>query len=253
MKIFYFTATGNSLTVAKHIGGELISIPQIIDTENLEFSDDVIGIVFPIYSLNFPNMVKKFLERAKLKADYTFIAATCGAFAGVTLIDAQELAKENGYRFDYLTTISMLDNCLPQWEMETEKKKAEKKNIEENLKRIVCDINNRKVTEKIPTPGGKFMSWFSRTFFPIGDGYASKYIIDDKCGLCGTCAKVCPAGNILVSEKVVFKNSCEACQACIHACPKHAIHLKHERSNARWRNPEVSLNEIIAANNMQKK
>lgn len=28
MKIFYFTATGNSLAVAKKIGGELISIPQ---------------------------------------------------------------------------------------------------------------------------------------------------------------------------------------------------------------------------------
>ena len=54
MKTFYFSATGNSLSVAKRIGGELISIPQIINSEDKTVKDDVIGIVFPIYSLNFP-------------------------------------------------------------------------------------------------------------------------------------------------------------------------------------------------------
>ena len=51
MLIFYFTATGNSLAVAKRIGGNLISIPQVIDSQNLKYKDDAIGIVFPIYSL----------------------------------------------------------------------------------------------------------------------------------------------------------------------------------------------------------
>jgi len=32
MTVFYFTSTGNSLTVAKAIGGELISIPQVINS-----------------------------------------------------------------------------------------------------------------------------------------------------------------------------------------------------------------------------
>jgi flavodoxin len=31
MKVFYFTATGNCLEVAKAIGGELLSIPKILD------------------------------------------------------------------------------------------------------------------------------------------------------------------------------------------------------------------------------
>ena len=33
MTIFYFTATGNSLAVAKRIGDNLISIPQVIDNQ----------------------------------------------------------------------------------------------------------------------------------------------------------------------------------------------------------------------------
>jgi flavodoxin len=51
MTIFYFTATGNSLSVAKSIAdetdGNLISIPQVIDSENFHYKDDAIGLVFP--------------------------------------------------------------------------------------------------------------------------------------------------------------------------------------------------------------
>lgn len=47
MKILYFTATGNSLAVAKKLGGELISIPQAIKNNQYEIKDDVIGFVFP--------------------------------------------------------------------------------------------------------------------------------------------------------------------------------------------------------------
>ena len=40
MKIFYYTATGNSLDVAKRIGGQLYSIPQLLKENNY----NVVGI-----------------------------------------------------------------------------------------------------------------------------------------------------------------------------------------------------------------
>ncbi|CAG4707272.1 Uncharacterised protein (plasmid) [Enterococcus faecalis] len=43
MTILYFTATGNSLYVAKRLGGKLISIPQMIKENKYEFSDERIG------------------------------------------------------------------------------------------------------------------------------------------------------------------------------------------------------------------
>ncbi|SPW41113.1 Uncharacterised protein [Enterococcus faecium] len=49
MTILYFTATGNSLYVAKRLGGKLISIPQMIKENKYEFSDERIGIVFPVF------------------------------------------------------------------------------------------------------------------------------------------------------------------------------------------------------------
>jgi MinD superfamily P-loop ATPase containing an inserted ferredoxin domain len=80
------------------------------------------------------------------------------------------------------------------------------------------------------------------------DNNAQGYIVNEKCNKCGTCAKVCPAKNIAVTDKVSFSDHCEACLACAHLCPQNAIHLKNEKSDKRWRNPEVSISEIITAN-----
>jgi Protein involved in ribonucleotide reduction len=61
MKVFYFTATGNSLYVAKRIGGKLYSIPQMIKEHKYEFEDDAIGFVFPCYVFGLPRLVRDFV------------------------------------------------------------------------------------------------------------------------------------------------------------------------------------------------
>lgn len=80
--IFYFTGTGNSLYAAKELDEMIISIPQIIEKERLEFSADSIGIVCPIYGHEMPAMVKDFIRRASLKTDYFFVVLTYGAHHG---------------------------------------------------------------------------------------------------------------------------------------------------------------------------
>jgi hypothetical protein len=54
MKVFYFTATGNCLEVAKAFGGELLSIPQVLRQNKTSFEDEAIGIIFPCYALATP-------------------------------------------------------------------------------------------------------------------------------------------------------------------------------------------------------
>mgnify|MGYP003767868619 CR=1 FL=1 len=71
MIIFYFSATGNSLSAAKRIGGDLVSIPQVIESEHLEYKDDVIGLIFPIYSLRPPKMVRRFADYVTRNIRYT--------------------------------------------------------------------------------------------------------------------------------------------------------------------------------------
>ena len=68
MKILYFTATGNSLyiakSLAKSIGGEIYSIPQLVKEGTFEFNDDKIGIVFPLHAWAVPPLYRKFPEES---------------------------------------------------------------------------------------------------------------------------------------------------------------------------------------------
>lgn len=46
MKILYYTSTGNNLYIAKQLGGDLYSIPQLMKDEAFDIEDEIVGIVF---------------------------------------------------------------------------------------------------------------------------------------------------------------------------------------------------------------
>ena len=248
MTLFYFTATGNCLAVAKSIGGTLVSIPQVVDSDKLHYKDDAIGIVFPIYWWNTPIMVRQFVKKASFEADYLFAIGTYGSLPGAAMLNLQKQAKLKGYSFSYTNQLLMLDNYLPVFDMNKQADKLPKKHVDENLAQIVADINSHKHKEVGAHLGKRAMTaMFRRTFKP--DKNALKYVVDEKCNKCGVCIQVCPAKNIALNGSVSFSEHCEGCLACLHLCPQNAMHIKSEKSSTRWRNPEVSLKEIIQANN----
>ncbi|MBE6905558.1 MAG: 4Fe-4S ferredoxin [Ruminococcaceae bacterium] len=254
MTIFYFTSTGNCLAVAKKIGGNLVSIPQVIDSPDLHFKDDVIGLIFPIYGLGIPKMVRKFLEKATWEAGYSFAIGTYGNLPGAAMTDVQNFAKKRGQCFDYAESLLMVDNFLPNFDMNDQIAKLPEKRIEENFSRIIADILNRKILKATAGWGWRAATVVIRNgenLF-INGKQGQRYMINQDCIKCGICAKICPAGNITVSDQVKFGDRCEGCLGCVHLCPKNAIHMKNEKSITRWRNPDVSLNEMITANNRQK-
>ena len=105
MKIFYFTGTGNSLYVAQQLGGELLSIPQVMKDDRIEIQDEAVGIVCPIYAGDMPKMVQRFLEKAKIETDYFFMVYTYGMDATVATPHASEAAEKAGIRLDYVAQI----------------------------------------------------------------------------------------------------------------------------------------------------
>ena len=76
--LFYFTGTGNSLYVARQIEETPISIPQVLHQENLNFKDEKIGIVYPVYAGEAPKIVLEFLEKATFETDYFYLILTYG-------------------------------------------------------------------------------------------------------------------------------------------------------------------------------
>jgi len=249
MTIFYFTGTGNSLAVAKRIGGTMISIPQVINSTGGHYKDDAIGVVFPVYWGTAPDMVLKFIETAKFECEYLFLLATSGGGPCAALGFVQRLAKKKGYRFNYLDDVSMLDNSMVLTSIEVQLARGPKEVFDEKIAVIQKNITDRKQNpdEKASVRANAQSYFLSR--IPNYEKWPKKYQINDKCNLCGTCTKVCPAVNIEVNKEVLFSTRCTGCMACLHHCPQNAIHLKRERSAARWRHPEVTLKEIIDANN----
>jgi len=250
MTIFYFTATGNSLAVAKSIGSTLVSIPQALNAGDTNFKDDVIGIVFPVYWWNLPLMVRKFIDTVSFEADYLFAIGTCGNVAGGAMASLQKQAKKKNYEFHYTNLVKMLDNYLPVFEIGAQIKKLPKKNVSEQLALITSDISQRKKVKTKLNIFSRFMTLlFVHIFKPKNN--ALKYIVSESCNNCGTCARVCPAANITLTDKISFGNQCEGCLACLHLCPLNALKLKSEKSDMRWRHPDIPLSEIIEANNQK--
>jgi ferredoxin len=281
MTVFYFTATGNSLYVAKKLGGKLVSIPQVLKSNNSIYKDDVIGIVYPCYAGGIPRIVKRFVDKVKIEADYTFAVMTYGNEHTSALhqmgkyVEKQSVrsnyinfipivnnnypmfqqmgkyAEKQSIRFDYMNYILMVNNYLPMFKVEDEINKVPQKGIENAISAIAYDIKSKKSFIPLTSISNKFWGAVFRLNINkmTGGNADQRLIVDSACTLCGTCSKVCPVNNISVNDNLVFKHQCEGCLACIHHCPVGAIHINGEKSIKRFCNENIKLDEIIMANN----
>lgn len=247
MKVLYFTATGNNLYVAKRLGGECYSIPKLIKEGQYELEDEKIGIVCPTYFLGVPKIVEEFLNRAKLKSNYVFAILSYGFMPGAAARHLLEIGKRNGIEFSYINGICMVDNYLPMFDMNKELEKEPKKNIEENLSQIINDIKSHK---KYINKGSAAWTVVRSLTKKQNKGHFEKnFLVESSCSGCGICEKVCPVDNITVVKKPAYKENCQGCLACINHCPVKAIKLKKEKGTVRFINKNVTVKEIIDANN----
>lgn len=253
--IFYFTATGNSLYVAKHLDNELISIPQEVKKTNRHYKADSIGIVCPLFEFELPAMVKKFIEESEFETEYFYIIVTFGMHDGAVAFRNAEYLESIGKKVNYFNTIKMHDNAIIVFDMDEQRKLEEGKKVDEHIALLNKDIDERK-NEIQPAGEGEieFQGHYKKMIAEKGPSYTFPlYRVTESCAACGTCTKVCPGGCIkLVDKKVVYDYStCHNCMACAQACPTKAIKLTMNEPNpeARYRNPHITLNEIISSNN----
>ena len=259
--VFYFTATGNSLFVARSFSDEPLSIPQELKKGEQTYEADEIGFVFPDYASAAPVIVQEFLKKNTFRAPYLFAIATFGNASAMVAEWWNDFAKEQGVNFDYVNTILMVDNYLPVFDM-NEQIQIDK-HVDESLAKLLEDVGeHRSYMQPMQQPEG--MPPMNKEMLKGMQDHHFSMTVDrllelkpDRCIQCMTCAKVCPHKNFTKSDEgVSFEGKCEFCLACVHNCPKKALTLKSQwpgapgerNPEARYRNPNVSLMDIIKSN-----
>lgn len=251
--LFYFTATGNSLYVAKQLDDDRLSIAQAIHEKEKQYAADKIGVVCPVFGHEVPELVREFLLEAEFKTEYFYLILTYGNRHGGAAKLAREMLEDFGIQPAYINVVLMVDNFLPGFDMD-EQKRMDKK-VEAQIGRIREDIGNRVkfIAPVTDNDRAVHQEYLNRTARMPKETFANIYRITDECIGCGICMKICPRKCFRVEGQKTTWNpeGCMVCMACIHACPMTAIRMRIPEKNpkARYRNENISICEIVDANN----
>ncbi|MGL1893475.1 MAG: EFR1 family ferrodoxin [Spirochaetaceae bacterium] len=254
--LYYFSGTGNSLSIVKDLKLKLedikiISIEKIMRTtkDNI-ITGDIIGFVFPVYFGRVPCIIEEFLDCVDFKVtNYIFaIANGGGAFCRTLKIFNRYLHKKNRY-LNAGFTISM-PGVHPKVSKYI-KKSNEEFYLEKNDKiNYISSIISNKIDHPIETNFGVMGFVFSYFLFkkPYNDSRRHKldniFWTNSSCKQCNTCIKMCPVENIeMTSSGPKWLGKCVNCCRCYHLCPNEAIELGKD-SMKRYINPDILPKEL---------
>lgn len=252
--IFYFTGSGNSLKVAKDIanklqGAELVQICKANMERYKETLSGTVGFVFPVYCAGLPFMVLDFAEKLKLDKDaYVFAVSTQGGVPGISHKQLEDVLAVRGIKLSAVFGIPMPGNYQvmypPQSSESQQKRFAAQKEL---VNKIVESVNTKEVIKVEAAKGlmKAFCNMMYKKFIPYDRD--KNFWVDEKCNGCGTCSKVCPADNIVISGgKPEWKHQCEHCLACMHWCPKQSLQYKKVTvKRGRYQHPEIKVQEMF--------
>lgn len=251
--IYCFSSTGNSLDTANKIAGKINAEIKPMTIQNEICSDDIIGFVFPAYFWSLPVTVERFLNEIEItdKDAYIFVVVTYGTRTpGIIGLADKILCKKN-VRISYSKLIKHVENYNISFTVDDTDDVIEcaEKNISECAEKIKSKATNT-------FSNNNFMNSIAHSIFPAKnpEKCSSKLSVSDACTGCGICEKICPQGNITLTDgKISFNGHCEHCLGCIHACPKQAISWAGKTDGKkRYINHNVKVTDIIALNQRNK-
>jgi len=258
--IYYFTGTGNSLAAARRIAAvlgdcDLVPIASLQNTEGTVAPEaERLGIVCPVYDGGVPLMVAEFAGRLDLsRAGYVFAVVTMGGTGVSALHQLDGIFRERqGRRLDAAFAVSMPGNFTP---LHRPPAGAKRDKILAAADRQLGEIAEAVGRGQAAPPGFAPFSAVMKalTYGPFCKnvhGMDRDFSASDACTGCGTCAKVCPAGNIeMVDGRPAWSHRCELCCACLHFCPVEAIQLGvllGTKGRGRYRHPDLKVADMEA-------
>lgn len=253
-KIYYFSATGNSLYVAKflqrNLNAEVLSIPEELREKNFKVGAEKVGFIFPLHYGGLPMIVEEFVGALDFSSvEYIFAIATCGIpYFGRPFTDLDEILAAKNLKQQASWFVRLVSNYLPyrdtaaDWRIKIRYWFADKKL--QKISRAVAE-NAEHTTWEVGKETCKKMhdDWENRRA-----DLDEKFFCDvEKCVKCGACEKICPMKNILrPNGSPVWQGHCVECLGCLHVCPKQAINLGEvTRGRKRYINWNIKPKELF--------
>ena len=253
--IYYYSATGNSLYVAKFLQSqipdtEIRSIAKELLSENISVNADCVGFVFPLHYLSLSIQVEEFLDRLTIhESPYIFAIATCGIpYWGRPFLDTNEILAKKNHKIQGAWFVRLVSNYLPyrdtaaDWRIGIRAWLAERKlqGICEGIKRR----ENHETWEIFVDSCKKHHDNWKDNIAKIDE----VFICDKgKCTSCGLCERVCPRENIKRPAGLpVWRHNCVECLGCLHICPVQAVDYGEiTKGRHRYRHKEIKPIELL--------
>ncbi len=244
MTIFYFSATGNSLTsaelLAKGLDAELIPVASTKHLRKVIVKTDAVGFVFPVYYGDMPYPVREMIAKTVFQPDsYVFICTTQRGHAGAAAKRMDQLLRTRGQKLSLSVGVMMPGNSFINEPQVDAKYLAEQ---EKNVKDLIPRIMNREAEDHTTDELLPLMPVASPNNF-------RGITADETCVGCGVCEKVCPMENIVIRDgHAQIGDDCSSCLACFHWCPTEAIWMSRQENIARrskYHHPDVTLEKIL--------
>lgn len=238
--ILWYSGCGNSRFVADTLAhglndDNMVFIPEAARMgTTLEFGpDDVLGIVFPVYSWSVPKLVSEFLHTTPIKGKpaYIFAAVTCGDETGLTEKHLRKDLARQDLTLDAFFSFRMPETYvnLPGFKLDTPENAQRKISAAESSLPETVTLIRQRAKGDFDRLKGSSSFLKSNILKPLFYGLLitdRKFRVSDDCIGCGICARNCPLQNITMqNDRPKWNGHCTNCMSCYHRCPKNAINF----------------------------
>ena len=246
--IYCYSGSGNCLHIAKTIARELGNTdivmmrkaPAILNTTGAK----TVGFVFPCYAGGLLGEYEKFVKQLSTRySTYTYAVVSYAGYPGVGLSRINKIVP-----LDYWAKISHHCSCiwlfphqlmLPAMSVDKAQKRSEKL-----AREVATDVKARKEILE-PVPANRLNEIETRLWPKLATLKAKKFTVSDACIGCGQCERLCPKGNITITDgKAQIGKNCIGCLSCLQYCPKEAIAIGQPEKRERYHNPDVVAEEL---------
>ena len=247
--IYCYSGSGHCLDMAKSIARILGDTDIILMRSEPAQLDATaakrVGFVFPCYGGGLPGHVEEYIKAIKIAPHaYKFAVEQYAGYIGCGLHKIDEIVG-----LDYWTAISNHSTCI--WLMPhtlslaPRSPKAARERIERKAMEVGGAARTMMRSEKKPPKMGLF-ALESKAFAGMHPKHAKKFTVNGDCIGCGTCARICPRGNIRLEDgRPVFGTNCIGCLSCLQYCPKEAINMgRITEKRQRYPNPDVKAADL---------